>query len=212
MMNLIAPMPDGDRRPRHEELQSVDSAGSGATGSGKPSGPGAEFTMVEITLYTELEQLADFIRNSRNEIAAIRPQDISEIHIASANDELDAVIRAAEEATGTILDAAEAIDGICRHLEPVHRDPIQTWVTNIYQACNFQDITGQRITKVVKALQTIEERVAVLLGAFGGDMASKPAPTPVAAGNGDADLLNGPQLPNAAKGQDEIDALFASFG
>jgi chemotaxis protein CheZ len=211
-MNLVARIPDGDQRLRHEELQPIDSAGSGTIGNGKPSNPGNEFTMVEIKLYTELEQLADFIRNSRNEIAAIRPQDITEIHIASANDELDAVIQAAEEATGTILDAAEAIDGICRHLEPMHRDPIQTWVTNIYQACNFQDITGQRITKVVKALQTIEERVAVLLGAFGEDLTSRPPPAPVSAGKSDADLLNGPQLAHAAKGQDEIDALFASFG
>jgi chemotaxis protein CheZ len=208
MMNLIAPMPEDDRRARHDDSGPADSTGSQRSGNVGPSG---EFTMVEITLYTELEQLADFIRNSRNEIAAIRPQDISEIHIPNANDELDAVVRAAEEATGTILDAAEAIDGICRHLDPTHRDPIQTWVTNIYQACNFQDITGQRITKVVKALQTIEERVSTLLGAFGdAPVRHGLASAATQERDGDAALLNGPQLPDVAKGQEEIDALFAT--
>jgi chemotaxis protein CheZ len=89
-------------------------------------------------------------------------------------------------------------------------------VTRVYEACNFQDITGQRITKVVKALQHIEQKVDGLLAIFGDGLH-------LATGEGregsdlsrdeaDRKLLNGPQLPDDASTQDEIDKLLADFG
>jgi len=85
--------------------------------------------------------------------------------------------------------------------------------TAIFEASNFQDITGQRITKVVKALKHIEERIEGLVSAFGPEMAAARAaeakPAEESSGKpSDQDLLNGPQLPDAAHDQAAIDALF----
>ncbi len=81
--------------------------------------------------------------------------------------------------------------------------------TQIYEACNFQDITGQRITKVVRALKHIEERIDALVEAFGPEIKGTAS---VASAGGqpltEEDLLNGPQLPDKAHDQAAIDALF----
>ena len=50
---------------------------------------------------------------------------------------------------------------------------LQDATTRIYEACSFQDITGQRITKVVTTLKTIEAKVAQIVATFGsGDRAA----------------------------------------
>ena len=86
-------------------------------------------------------------------------------------------------------------------------------VTQVYESCNFQDITGQRITKVVKALKHIEDRVDALVAAFGDEIHKYREQHPTAEPQKSADekLLNGPQMPDEASKQAEIDALLASF-
>jgi chemotaxis protein CheZ len=182
-----------------------------------------DLTNTDIKLYSELEALARFIQNARSEIAAVRPEQISAEDIPLATDELDAVVGATEEATGTILDACEALEKVGGTVPPEAAEQITGAVTKIYEACNFQDITGQRITKVVKTLKHIEDRVSAMLTAFGNELAKhqgeRPAAAPVVpppasappAAVTEGDLLNGPQLPDDAKKQSEIDAILASF-
>jgi len=175
-----------------------------------------DLTAADLKLYTELEQLARFIQNARSEIAAVRPHDINSEDIPRATDELDAAVGATEEATGTILDACEQLEKASAGLPPEAAEAITNAVTRIYEACNFQDITGQRITKVVKTLKHIEDRVSAMLTAFGGEIAkhqggAAPAAAPAVAKPSDAELLNGPQMPDDAKKQAEIDAILASF-
>lgn len=172
-------------------------------------------------LYGELEDLAHFIRDARKELAEIRPEDIRDHHIPSATDELDAVIGATEEATGRILDACEVFSELSGKLPDEDAERTMAAVTDIYEACNFQDITGQRITKVVGTLKHIEDKIEQLLEAFGAGVsaaksaAAKQPPAnakPEPAGDRpDADLLNGPQLPSNANSQEDIDAILASF-
>ncbi len=172
-------------------------------------------------LYGELEDLARFIRDARHDLAEIRPEDIRDHHIPSATDELDAVIGATEEATGRILDACEVFSEVSGKLSAEDAERTMTAVTEIYEACNFQDITGQRITKVVGTLKHIEDKIEQLLEAFGAGVgtakavAAKQPPAaakPKAADDKpDADLLNGPQLPGNANSQEDIDAILASF-
>jgi chemotaxis protein CheZ len=89
-------------------------------------------------------------------------------------------------------------------VDPASAAALTGAVTQIYEASSFQDITGQRITKVVRALQSMETKLQALAGAFGrADF------TPAAPVEGDAALLNGPQLAQSASSQDDIDALFA---
>lgn len=175
-----------------------------------------DISLMDVKLYSELDALARFIQNAKADIAAVRPDEISSRDIPLATDELDAVIGATEDATGVILDSAEQLEAIAQHLGGEMEAEIIGIVTRIYEACNFQDITGQRIGKVVRTLKHIEQRVTTMLGAFGDEIAkmkgmppesrSEPAPKE------DASLLNGPALPEEAKRQAEIDAILASFG
>ncbi len=178
----------------------------------------------DLKLYRELDDLARYIQTAKEEIAALCPDDISGRHIAAATDQLDAIVAHTEEATGFILDAAECIEEAAKALEPEVGQKITEAVTRIYEACNFQDITGQRISKVVGTLKHIDEKIGVLVSAFGGvseDAAAVGANKDSGkADDGDAPahptqagkvLLEGPQLPSAATSQDEIDALFESF-
>lgn len=167
----------------------------------------------DIKLYEELESLAQYIRETKEEIAHIRPDDINDEHIPFATDELDAIITATEDATGTILDCAEKIEATARAVDEEQAKALEDCVTRIYEACNFQDITGQRINKVVKTLKHIEERVTFVVAALGhGDSESAPVKKERESKDAadESDLLNGPQLPDNANNQDDIDALFAS--
>lgn len=174
-----------------------------------------DINAADLRLYHELESLATFIHKARSEIASLRPREIQDRYIASATDELDAIVDATEAATNTILDAAEQIENAFADLPPDVADRIGRSTTQIYEACNFQDITGQRITKVVRTLKDIEAKVEALVAAFGPaaraeeelERAEAAAEKPLT----DEDLLNGPQLPHAASRQDEIDKLLASF-
>ncbi len=170
-----------------------------------------DLTAMDLHVYRELEELAHFIRHARDEIAAIQPTEIREHHIPTATDELDAIVNATEDATGTILDAAEQLEQVSQTLDAPARDQLSDVVTRIYEACNFQDITGQRITKVVKTLQHIEEALDKLVGAFGDELRAKAAAPPKDERKGEDALLNGPQLSERAATQEEIDALLASF-
>jgi chemotaxis protein CheZ len=87
---------------------------------------------------------------------------------------------------------------------------LQDATTRIYEACSFQDITGQRITKIVATLKTIERKVAHIINTFGPDITHASLHSAEAAIT-DTDLLNGPQLPENAMDQSDIDKLMASF-
>ena len=171
-----------------------------------------DMSVADLKLYQELEQLARYIQTAKQEIAALQPQDITE-RIPAATDELDAVVEHTAEATGTILDACESLEKLAPGMPTETRNIVGAAVTRIYEACNFQDVTGQRITKVVKTLKFIEEKIDTLLGAFGeglADMPRPPAPPPEPVDE-DAKLMHGPQLPKEANKQAEIDAILAEF-
>lgn len=165
----------------------------------------------DLKLYRELESLADYIHSAKAELAALRPGEIKTEFIASATDELDAIVGATEAATNEIMDAAERLEGLAPLMDPEVAERMTEITTRMFEACTFQDITGQRITKVVKVLKDIETRVDSLVAAFGGDMGDAPAETAKKGALTDEDLLNGPQLPSSAADQAEIDRLLASF-
>lgn len=179
-----------------------------------------DLSAMNLKLYTELNSLAGYINLAKEELASIRPEEISSTHIPSATDELDAIVGATEEATGQILDACEIVENISTDLPEETNACIVDAITRIYEACNFQDVTGQRITKVVKTLRHIEETVNQLIAAFGSEITpANLEDKEIQADSSPADaetphednLLEGPQLPGEGIGQDEIDRLLASF-
>lgn len=163
-------------------------------------------TATETSLLAEVEELGRTIATAKAEIAALQVDDISASHIPSATDELDAIVAHTAAATDAILETCETLDRVGASLSGDAAQQMQDATTRIYEACSFQDITGQRITKVVATLKAIDQKVAHIVAAFGGEQARAAlAPVP------QADLLNGPQLPANAMDQSDIDKLLASF-
>jgi len=172
-----------------------------------------DLTQAEASLLSEVEQIGRTIATAKQEIAALRVADINGSFIPSATDELDAIVEATAQATNEILDACETFDALSAELGGEASLRLQAAATRIYEACSFQDITGQRISKVVATLKSIEERIAAIIDAFGERCATGPKDVPRCAApqNGEAGLLNGPQLPGNGVDQAEIDRLLASF-
>jgi chemotaxis protein CheZ len=174
-----------------------------------------DLTVKEAALLAELEALGRTVKRAKAEIAALRVDDINDSHIPAATDELDAVVDHTANATNEILDVCETLEKLQARLSGEDGETLGACVTRIYEACSFQDITGQRISKVVTALKAIETRVSAVTSSFVPDGAAAPAPPPVSAEEADRTegrrLANGPQLPGGGVSQSEIDALLASF-
>ncbi|HEX3498407.1 MAG TPA: protein phosphatase CheZ [Stellaceae bacterium] len=169
-----------------------------------------DISLADLQLYREVEALAAYIKTVRRDIAELRPDDISVRHIPMATDELDAVVQATAEATGIILGGMEEVERLAGNLPSEAAAPLGDIVIKVYEACGFQDITGQRISKVVKALRHIEDKIDALLAVFGADLGARADEE--ARPDETASLLNGPALPTAAtNSQADIDALLASF-
>lgn len=168
-------------------------------------------------LKTELRALAVCIEHTKAEIAALKPKDAEEDRLISVTFELDAIVSSTERATEQILEASERIESIGREIQAHATDSyvsrlvedISETIGTIFEACNFQDITGQRITKVVKTLKYVEARINAMIDIWGPDNIADVSPKIVEEHrDDDSKLLNGPQLENKGISQDEIDKLF----
>jgi chemotaxis protein CheZ len=169
-----------------------------------------DLTAKESSLLREVEELGRMIASAKSEIAALKVDDINDHDIPFATDELDAIVEHTAHATNAILESCEMLDEVSATVSGKAAEKLQAATTKIYEACSFQDITGQRITKVVTTLKTIEGKVAQIVGTFGPGVTVAASPADRVATT-DADLLNGPQLPAHAMDQSDIDKLLASF-
>lgn len=165
-------------------------------------------------LSKELQDLVKAIENTRAELAAARTHDLGLKHVPTATDELDAVVDATKSATDSIMSACEAMEKMVAGRGDAIEQQVIGEVTKIYEACTFQDITGQRIRKVVGVLRQVEGKVNHLLQTLGHNDAGE-HPLAVEAQQDtrteEQKLMNGPQLPGNAISQDEIDKLLAGF-
>lgn len=167
-------------------------------------------------LRLELMEMAASIEQARREVAALRPPDGGGDKITSATNELDAIVISTERASFEILNAAERLMDLSGKLKADGADPglcseIEGEVTNIFTACSFQDLTGQRTSKVVNALRYIEQRVNAMINIWGVE---KLAGLQIAQENTDtrpdSHLLNGPQLDGLGVSQADVDSMFDS--
>jgi chemotaxis protein CheZ len=170
-------------------------------------------------LKIELDLIHDAISRTKREIAVLHGTSFNGEEMARVNGELGAVVGGTEEATQQILEAAESIDQAATALTKVNSpdqqkllsEEIQERVVAIFEACNFQDLTGQRIKKVMNTMKFIENHITVMMDIWGGvDAIKAHAPPIVDLREGDARLLNGPKLADDVghASQDDIDALF----
>jgi chemotaxis protein CheZ len=158
-------------------------------------------------LIAVLEHLSHYVQSTKMDIAALRNAEGSQNSFSTAAVELEEIVVESSKATHGIMSAAETIEKVGASLDKAAAAIVNDAVTSIYESCAFQDITGQRIAKVIATLQSIETKVVGLARACGGEVETQSiVRTPTA----ESALLNGPQLALNAKSQEEIDRLFES--
>ena len=168
------------------------------------------FRAMDAKVYGELREIAGYIETMRHEIGALQVNDLKNTRIPSAGEELGAIVQATEAATNTIMECAEALMSADASDPVAYKALVDERMLTIFEACSFQDITGQRIAKVVETLQHIEERVS----RFADVMNAKDIDgfltehERARAERKEKFLLHGPQLAGGGVDQAKVDEMF----
>jgi chemotaxis protein CheZ len=185
-----------------------------------------DFTDIDLELYGELGELARYINNAKKELQSFQPNTLSDEKLPEASDQLAAIVSTTEDATRKIMDSCDEINSTHERVRdrllsiepPLDPDVMasiedslmeaQTSSMQIYEACTFQDLTGQRIQKIVETLKEVERQVLRMVIVFGLNNDNKEIDEEKKKElQSDADLLNGPQLPGNSLEQDDIDDI-----
>jgi chemotaxis protein CheZ len=232
---------DGDADPMHREimteLRAIRAQMAGPTGGIAVASANQGSTVQKVAeanaqletyraqieqcekLKVELDLIHDAISRTKHEIAVLHGKSFNGGEMAKVSGELGAVVGGTEEATQQILEAAESIDQAATAMTKVNSpdqqkllsEEIGERVVSIFEACNFQDLTGQRISKVMTTMKFIENHITVMMDIWGGvDAIRAHAPPIVDEREGDARFLNGPKSEGdiGHASQNDIDALF----
>ena len=177
-------------------------------------------TSEETAFKGDLAAIYDAVQRTKQEIATLALTSFTAPERGRVSQELNAVVGGTETATHRILQAGEEIEEAAKTLsaaikniqdQDLARD-ILDHVSSIFEACNFQDLVGQRITKVTATLQFIEEHILRLMQIWGGieqfDQAGPGARAEA------SQRLHGPMLEGegGCMSQNEIDAMFGARG
>jgi chemotaxis protein CheZ len=167
----------------------------------------------------EIAMMVRSIGRAKAEIAAIKNPAADTDQMESASHQLEAITATTERSTNEIMSAVDDIEQTLKkitHLtvddgevSPLIDEASERLIA-IIEACSFHDLTGQRVTQVVKTLRFIESRILAMIDIWGLE-AFRDLPLPVdeeADQREDAELLNGPALGGQGLSQDDIDALF----
>lgn len=163
----------------------------------------------EDSIRLTIADMSEAIARTKAEIAAIKPDEESPGKIGDATVELDAIVSTTEQATSEILAAAENVQEIAWTLREQGTDAsvcdqLDALMTQTYMACSFQDLTGQRIRKIVNVLNFLEARIAAMNLIWGKhESAAGSAEAP----SMEASLLNGPALPGKGLQQYAVDEI-----
>lgn len=167
----------------------------------------------------DIGEMKDAIERTKREISQIKSDGRGPLsRFDRASNELDAIVVQTEGATSEILGSAEKIQEICftmreAGIDASFCDEVENLTTNIYMACSFQDLTGQRTQKVVQVLRYLENRINAMIEIWGMDdeevSSSTGAVRPADMGDHrpDAHLLNGPALAGEGIHQTMVDDL-----
>ncbi len=176
-------------------------------------------------LRTEMEAIQHAIQETKRQVVSLHAAAPRSVTVHHAAGELGAVVLDTEGATINILAAAERIEMLAGVIQSEttkdgmrkRAGEIAHVVMAVYEACNFQDLTGQRITRVCETLNFVESRVGRMAEIWGGlDSLSTIMASEIEALNlerqalGTHALAAGPAVVGAQGhvGQDDIDALF----
>jgi chemotaxis regulatin CheY-phosphate phosphatase CheZ len=160
----------------------------------------------------DLVEMSKAIARTKTEIASIKSDADDHGKFGEASEELDSVVQATEAATSDILACAERIQEMAwtlreQGVEGEVCDLLDANATDVYTACSFQDITGQRTRKVIGVLRYLEERINAMIGIWGLDGALAAEAAEKRALNEDKALLNGPARPGTGLDQADVDMV-----
>ena len=168
-------------------------------------------------LEREIVGLFDNIQRIKHELASIKHPKRDQDMIGSVADQLSAIADETTEAANEIMSATEAINAVNQELMKQVKfggarnyfQKIDGGVGRIFEACSFHDITGQRLSRIVRTINAIEGALNSLVVIVGRDsIAALPVETE-ALSKMDGDIeLAGPQLAEQGMSQDDIDKLF----
>lgn len=167
-------------------------------------------------LEKNLQSLFSYIQRVRKEIAALNRDADGVDKFATMGEQLDAIVESTQDATDVIMDSLEKNGDVVGKLKEVITDEDQVALLNqvldnnnaVFEACAFQDLTGQRVTKIIKSVTYVEDRVNTLMEIWGRKELDRIKIEPDVELTEDEIMLRGPQLKADAISQDEIDKLF----
>lgn len=167
------------------------------------------FKTLDNSIYTELGEMAREISSMKTELSELQLADVRQDRIPAAGRELDAIVEATEDATNTIMSAAEEIMSADPADVEGYQNTVNEKIVAIFEACSFQDITGQRISKVVQTLSHLDERISRLVDKL-KIMKIEDAPKEETAEERRRRelILHGPQHKGEGVSQNDIDAFF----
>lgn len=162
----------------------------------------------------DIAEMHDAIERTKMEIANIKQEGEHTNRFMDASHELDAIVTQTEGATQTILEAAEQIQEVAWTLrengaDDALCDDIDAKATEIFMACSFQDLTGQRTTKVVQVLRYLESRINLMISIWGIEEHEGEEDAGPEDARPDSHLLNGPARMGEGVSQDNVDELMA---
>jgi len=162
----------------------------------------------------DIVDMANAIALTKQQIAEIKPASGDHSRLDTATAELGAIVIATETATSDILSAAEQIQEVAWSMredgaKDADFDKLDNFATDIYTACSFQDITGQRTAKVVEVLHFLENHIMTMMDIWDLEKTAPASKTDEKPPCPDTHLLNGPALDGEGVDQDDIDLLMA---
>jgi chemotaxis protein CheZ len=167
------------------------------------------FSALDTAVVRELRDIDEYIKTMKREIGALQANDLRDQRIPAAGQELGAIVQATEAATHTIMACAEAVMAADPADAAAYKALVDSTMLAVFEACSFQDLTGQRIAKVVETLQHIEERVSRFAAVMRAEDTSG-APTEEERARAERRrrlLMHGPPPAGEGMAQPEVDRL-----
>lgn len=157
--------------------------------------------------------LYELLEKMKQELAATKSPPRGAESLDKVCDQLTTVIRETEGAVMTIMSAVEDIDFAVSTLSSQIKfkgaqpffDTISRRTQSISEACTFQDLAGQRLSRAVKSMLMVEGTVNSLVAIVGKNGVQEVIPLTE---DFNETPMDGPALHGQGMRQDDIDALF----
>lgn len=161
------------------------------------------------SMHQELREILQAIEGLRTELSRVDANDIFAKRIPEMGRELGAIVKATEVATNTIMNVAEQVLAADKSDPQKYAAEVEQHMMAVFEACSFQDLTGQRVTKIIHTMEVIEERIEVLCKMIENNnlAPTTSAPSPREKLNREK-LVSGPAHEGEGVSQSDIDAMF----